>query len=82
MLIRAPGVVIQQIYNESEGGNHKMIPIPGTDQYLTAHRRLGDYDQLLCVPLVHKVGGAAVSTGSSRSHGRRSTSQRRTTRTP
>ena len=59
----SPCVVIQQIYNESQGGNNKMLPVPGTGQYLTAHRVLGPYDQLLCVPLVHKVG---VEAGAER----------------
>jgi len=51
----SPCVVIQQIYKEPQEGRNKMLPIPGTSMYLTAHKPLEDYENLRCVPLVTKI---------------------------
>lgn len=51
----SPCVVIQQIFKEPQEGKNKMLPIPGTSMYLTSHRPLEDYENLLCVPLVTKI---------------------------
>jgi len=51
----SPCVVIQQIYKKSKEGQNKMLPIPGTSMYLTAHKPLEDYENLRCVPLVTKI---------------------------
>ena len=51
----SPCVVIQQIYKEPQEGKNKMLPIPGTSMYLTSHKPLEDYENLLCVPLVTKI---------------------------
>lgn len=51
----SPCVVIQQIFKEPQEGRDKMLPIPGTSMYLTAHKPLEDYENLRCVPLVTKI---------------------------